>query len=247
MMSQNVRFFHTVCLKPQVATFVLCTAVLVAPAQSRCQVAPPIHPEAPRERSVLDEAYRNGYRPTRDLRPAATFGIAVGIQTFGVLTATLCAGVGYHFSDRSIEIGWGTAAAITPAITGAAAWAVGGTSDIYTSPLGAMMTGAYLGAALGYLAVFFTTEKDDPEVDGQYDPIYFGRNNGANVMLNITAYGLAPVLLPAAGAALAHLIMRRPLRHSKRISFGPPSVTVSPKQPGNDAAGINLQLVRATF
>ncbi len=246
MMTRNVPIFHSVIFKLHLTVAALCGMVLSAPAQADENAA---SSEQVAAEGNIPSSGASGYVAPlpRDYRPLATFGVTVGIQTFGVLTAALLTGTVYGFSDRAMKIGWGVVAGCAPAIGGTVAWAVGGTSRVYNSPIGGIIAGAYLGAAMGYLATFFTLQKDNPEVDGRYDPIYFGQNRGSKVLINIAAYGLAPVFLPAVGAAVGHLITRKALNEDRRISLGPPYFWMrrSPARAG--ALDFGMQLVSASF
>jgi hypothetical protein len=89
--------------------------------------------------------------------------------------------------------------------------------------------------------------KDNPEVDGAYEPIYFDRNDGTNALINVAAFGLAPVLLPAIGAAVGHLVMRRPLKQESRVALGPPTLSMSKSASNPKAVDMTIRLISGTF
>lgn len=160
--------------------------------------------------------------PKQDLRPLAVFGVSVGVQALGVAMTLLVAGVDYGLSDRSVEIGYGVMLGVTPIADAVLGWLVMQKSTRYDAPLFGPLIGAYLGAAIAYVGVWFFQEGDDPVVDGEYDDIYFhsdGANNRAGV--GSLALFIAPVLLPAMGAGLGALAGRRPLAAQKKVALAP--------------------------
>jgi hypothetical protein len=178
----------------------------------------------------------------------AVLGVALGVQAAGLALA-LSGSAAAGFGDRDVEIGYGIYLGLAPAAGAGIGAAIAKGSRYYDVPLGSMMLGGYLGAALSYLGVALFMERDDPEADGEYDGGYFEDNAGGTPLLGTLALGLSPILLPAAGIAIGYVLgrdvkARRPA--TTWISMSPPSFTVfAPPRKGQPCApGIAL---RATF
>lgn len=136
---------------------------------------------------------------------------------------------------------------MTPVADGAVGWAIGNSSVEYSSPFAAMVTGGYIGAVVSYVLVYLNVRRDNPRVDGEYDPIYFDRNPRRNAALNAFTLGLAPVFLPAVGTAVGHLIGRNPLPHSRRTTLLPPLPVVLRGGTRDRSPVWGVQLLRGSF
>jgi hypothetical protein len=176
----------------------------------------------PEWRSEAQPAEKRPAQPKPDLHPLGVFGLSAGVQAAGAAMTLLVAGLDYGLSDSSIEIGYAVMLGITPIADGVLGWLVMQKSTRYDAPLFSTLIGAYLGAAVAYVGVYFFQEADDPKVDGKYDDIYFhgdGVNNRSGV--GSLALFIAPVLLPAMGAGLGALIGRRPLEKQEAVTLAP--------------------------
>jgi len=158
----------------------------------------------------------------RDLQPLAVFGLSVGVQALGTALTLAFAGANYGLSDRSVEVGYGVMLGITPIADGIFGWLLMRRSERYDAPLFSTMIGAYLGAAISYICVYYFQEADDPKVDGKYDDVWF-QSDGADSRVAGGAFALVilPVLVPAIGAGLGALVGRKPLKKPERLTLTP--------------------------
>jgi hypothetical protein len=168
--------------------------------------------------------------PPRTFRGLAIFGTAVGIQTAGVLTAVIAGAASDGLSDRSVQVSYGVVLAITPTFAALAGASLAAGCTTYRSSTLAMFVGGYLGAAMAYLGAFFYVERDDPKVDGKYDPIYFEEDHSGERALGALTLALLPIFLPAIGVAVGYRVTREP-RGDDRAAGGRPAAALAPPSP----------------
>jgi hypothetical protein len=242
---------------PAPSTAVAPQAPAVAPVAAKAPAAPQttstgliIIPVKPSSAPAWNTGSRDGMggrsarleRPKPDLKPLAVLGLSAGVQAVGVAFALLASGLDYGLSDASMEISYGVMLGLTPIADGMLGWLVMRRSVRFDAPIFSTILGAYVGAAISYVCLYFFQEADDPKVDGKYDDIWFqndGADNrvGAGTMVRV----VVPILLPAIGAGLGALAGRKPLVEPKGLTLAPPMpIAFSSGERGGAVPGVLL-------
>ncbi|HUT78069.1 MAG TPA: hypothetical protein VM285_10305 [Polyangia bacterium] len=172
--------------------------------------------------------------PSEGGRAAKVFGITVGVQA-GALALTTLLFLDYAPSGTDLKTVAIMYSTIAPAVSGLGGWGIGNRSRISTISYPAILGGAYAGSAVN-LALFLFT----------YD------NLGESWFYTMV---LGPILLPAAGAAIAFAVGREP-RSGRgaavalaggRLEWSLPAPTVVAATDGSRRLSPGLSLGTLTF
>jgi hypothetical protein len=208
------------------------------------------------ERRMEQRAIRDQRRARRrEERPTSlVFGLSVAGSAICILPALVFSAYFGGFDDISVEVAYGIALGLSPISSTLMANITAKQSQSYDVPLGTMILSGYLGAAASYVALYFFRENDDPAVDGEYESIYFDKddeNESLDGFLGFLTLGLVPLLVPATCITIGYHWGRNKKssgtsNENKKVAFTPPiPIVMKARETGRRTLGVRL--VGGTF